>query len=615
MSQYGLNSNTLRSQIDNNYQPSISATKVWGNHLLKFGWDMRKNEFNIYNPGGTGNSGWFTGNYTFTGEITNVTHNGSNPINALADFLLGKVKTSGYALPQPPAGRRNYNLGAFAQDDWKITPRLTLNLGLRYEYESPMTSSNKIYSRVDPATGQVLFAGINASDSLNLSAKKLNFAPRVGFAYSLTPKTVIRSGYGISYAGIFSNLGAQVLFPGYTISQAFTNLGTGIAQPFSLSQGMPLVAVQNLSRPQSTLSQFSASNPLSASASFAEAAPLPYENEWNFGIQRELLRGLILDTNYVGSSGVHLQLNLPNNSVPFDQATALAQVNTTVNTQNARPFPNIGQFSAIRMAGHSSYHALQVSLRRQYSTTLAFVVNYTRSKSIDDGDGLFSFSQPNGLNVGQFPTLYRNFDRSVSEFDRPNSFTAAAQYHTAGPRWLRDIEINPIVTARDGLPTTINQNNLNPAASQLRPNVISNTSIYLSKPVPNGIGIQYLAPATAADFPLGPVGPLFTGTGANRTLVLPAGIGSLGRNTVRTPGEFDIDLAVGRKFPIRERLKVELRAEAFNLLNHTNLLAPDTTLSVTADAKGHAVFNSPSFGLITAARAARFLQLVARFEF
>lgn len=203
----------------------------------------------------------------------------------------------------------------------------------------------------------------------------------------------------------------------------------------------------------------------------------------------------------------------------------------------------------------------------------------------------------------------------MSEFDRPNNFTAAAQYHTPGPRWLRDTEINPIVTARDGLPTTINQNNLNPAASQLRPNVISNTSIYLPNRVPNGTGIQYLVPPTAADFPLGPVGPLFTGTGGSRTLVLPAGIGTLGRNTVRTPGEFDVDLAIGRKFPIRERFKFEVRGEAFNVLNHTNLLAPDTTLSVIADSKGRAVFNSPSFGLITAARAARFMQLVARFEF
>ncbi|MEO7144121.1 MAG: TonB-dependent receptor, partial [Bryobacteraceae bacterium] len=614
--QYGLNTNTLRSQIDNNYQPSIAATKVWGNHLLKFGVDLRKDEFNIYNPGGTGNSGWFTGRYTFTGEVTSATHTGSNPVNALADFLLGDVKTSGYALPQPPAGRRNYNLGAFIQDDWKVNRKLTLNLGLRYEYESPMTSSNNIYSRVDPVSGNVLFAGINSSGALNLSASKFNFAPRVGLAYSVTPKTVIRSGFGIFYSQIFSDLGAQVLFPGYTISQAFSNLGTGVAQPFSLSQGMPLIAVQNLHDPQSTLAQFSPSNPLSASASFAQAGPLPYAMEWNFGVQQELARGLILEANYVGSSDVHLPLNLPNNLVPFGEATAIARVNTTVNTQNQRQFPNVGGFSAISMAGHSSYHALQLTARRQYTTNLAFVANYTWSKAIDDGDGLFSFSQPEGTNVGQFPTLYRNLDRSVSEFNRPNNFTAAIQYRTTGPKWLRNIEFDPILTARDGLPTTINQNNLNPAASQLRPDVISNNSIYAANPAPNGTGIQYLAPVNSANFPLGPVGPLFTGSGANRTLVLPAGIGTLGRDTVQTPGELDLDLAVSRKFPIGERFKLELRAEAFNILNHTNFDAPNTSLSVVADPKtGQAVFNSPDFGLITGARAPRFLQLVARFEF
>jgi len=615
-SPWGLNSNTLRSQIDNNYQPSVSASKVWGNHLVKIGFDLRKDEFNIYNPGGTGNSGWFTGNYTFTGEITSATHTGGNPINALADFLLGEVKTSGYALPQPPAGRRNYNFGIFGQDDWKITRRLTVNLGLRYEFESPMTSSNNIYSRVDPASGQVLFANINASGSLNLSASRLNFAPRIGAAYSVTPKTVIRTGFGLFYSQIFSDLGAQVLFPGYTISQAFSNLGTGIAQPFSLSQGMPLIAVQNLKAPQSTLSQFSPTNPLSASASFAQINPLPYAAEWNFGLQREFMRGLIVEANYVGSSGVHLPINLPYNSVPFSAATQIAQVNTTANTQSYRPFPNDGGFSAITMAGHSSYNALQLSARRQYSETLAFVANYSWSKSIDDGDGLFSFSQPTGLNVGQFPNLYRNLDRSLSEFDRTNNLSAAIQYRTRGNRWLRNFEIDPILTARTGLPLTINQNTTNAAASQIRPYVISDASIYLPSPVSNGTGVQYLIPANSSNFPLAPVGPIFSGSGASRTLVLPAGIGTLGRNTVRAPGELDLDLAVDRKFKIRERTTFELRAEAFNVLNHTNFLPPDTTLSAQVDPKsGQAVFNSPSFGIITGARAARFLQIVARIDF
>jgi hypothetical protein len=190
------------------------------------------------------------------------------------------------------------------------------------------------------------------------------------------------------------------------------------------------------------------------------------------------------------------------------------------------------------------------------------------------------------------------------------------QYRTRGPWWLRDWDVDPIVTARTGLPITINQNNLNPAASQLRPNVISTASIYLPSPQPNGNGLQYLVPANSSNFPLGPVGPLFTGSGSSRTLVLPAGVGSLGRNTVRTPGEFDLDLALDRRFAFSERMALRVRAEAFNALNHTNLNSPDTTLSVQADPRtGQAVFNSPLFGLITSARAARFLQLVLRFEF
>jgi hypothetical protein len=140
--------------------------------------------------------------------------------------------------------------------------------------------------------------------------------------------------------------------------------------------------------------------------------------------------------------------------------------------------------------------------------------------------------------------------------------------------------VDPIITARTGLPITINQNNLNPAASQLRPNLLNpNASLYLSSPQPNGNGVQYLVPANSPDFPLGPVGPLFTGSGASRTLVLPAGVGSLGRNVVRSPGEFDLDLAIDRRFRFTERPALVFRAEAFNALNHTNLNSPDTTLS------------------------------------
>jgi hypothetical protein len=379
---------------------------------------------------------------------------------------------------------------------------------------------------------------------------------------------------------------------------------------------MPLVAVQNLKNPQSTLAQFGLSNPISAGASFAQAEPLPYAAEWNFGVQRQFTGGLIVEVNYAGSSAVHLPLNLPYNNVPFAAATQIAQVNTQAYTQSLRPFPSVGGFSAVSMAGHSSYHGLQITARRQYNANLAFIANYTKSKSMDDGSGLFSVSQPNFFDQGQFPNYYRNLDRAVSAFDRPNSFTGAIQYRASGPRWLRNIEVDTILTVRDGLPNSITQNKLNQAAnSSQRPSVISDSSIYLQNPYANGTGIQYLLPASSTNFPLAPTGPLFAGSGATRTLVLPASIGNLGRNTVRTPGELDLDLAVGRDFPIRERLRLKLRGEAFNILNHANFQTPNVSLNTTANTSGQAIFNSPAFGLITAARAARFLQLVARIEF
>jgi hypothetical protein len=131
-----------------------------------------------------------------------------------------------------------------------------------------------------------------------------------------------------------------------------------------------------------------------------------------------------------------------------------------------------------------------------------------------------------------------------------------------------------------------------------------------------GQAIRYLLAPTDPAFPFAPSGPLYTGTGANRRQVLPAAIGTLGRNTTREPYEFNIDVAVARTFPMGERLRLELRGEAFNVLNRVNFNAPNTGLSAQVNSQtGDAFFNSPSFGLITSAKSARFMQLVARFEF
>jgi len=617
-SQLGTNSNTQRTQIDNNYQTSANNSKTMENHLLQFGFQLRKDQFDDLNPTADVN-----GSFTFDGSITNGKNSSGDAINALADFLLGDIKTGTYSLAQPLIGRRNYNLGVYIQDDWKVSPKLSLNLGLRWEYESPLTAANNEYSRADPTTGEILFAGKNASGALNLTASKLNFAPRAGFAYSLTPKTVIRSGFGIFYSGIFSDLGGQVLFPGYTVEQAFNNLGTGIAQPFKLSQGLPAAASNNVQNAQANIAQFgSAANPLTLTDynGFTQASPLPYVEQWNFGVQREIAKGTIVDVNYVGTHGVHLPVELPSNTVPYDPAidAALALANTTLATQKARPYPDVGSFNSINMEGTSSYQALQASIRRQYGSNLTFVANYVRSKSLDDASGIYNFSQPSGLNVGQFPQQFLGLNKGLSEFDRPNDFTVALLYRTSGNRWVRNFEIYPMLTAHSGLPLYIGQSNENAAqagTNQQRPyDVNSSVSLYTPE-VPNGTGVQYLLPTSAANFPLEPAGPLFIGSGASRTQVLPVGIGSLGRDVIRAPGQLDLNLSLGRSFVLRERLQFRIRMEAYNALNHTNFQVPASSLTLTTNSAGQPIWNSPTYGVITAANQSRFLQLVGRFDF
>lgn len=408
-----------------------------------------------------------------------------------------------------------------------------------------------------------------------------------------------------------------------TVVQAFPNLGTGVAQPFMLSQGMPAVVTNDVQNPQTNLAQFgSASNPLSLTgyAGFTQINPLPSIQQWNFGVQREIARGTVVEVNYVGNHGVHLPINMPVNTVPYDPAidSAVAFANTSLATQLARPYPGINSFNSINMQGTSTYQALQASIRRRYGSGLMLVANYTRSKAIDNASGIYTFSQPSGLNVGQFPQQFLGLNKGLSVFDRPNDFTAAVLYRTKGNRWTRDFDIDAMVVVHEGLPLYIGQTNQNPAQSgtnQQRPNDSDpNVSLYTPE-TPNGTGVQYLLPASALNFPLQPTGPLFVGSGSSRTQVLPVAIGSLGRNVIRGPGQLDLNLSLGRSFLLRERLRFGIRMEAYNAVNHTNFQAPASSLSLTTNSAGQPIWNSPTYGLITAANQARFLQLVARFDF
>ena len=607
----GMNSNTLAIQADNIFQWAASTTWVRGSHTVKWGAQMRKSQLNTFNP-----SGDFAGTLNFNGEMTSPSRAPNNPVNVLADFLLGKIKTASYTIPQPINGRRNYTLGLFVQDDWKITRRLTFNLGLRGDHESSPVTSNGMYSRLDSVTGRLLVAGKNASANLNLSTPRLNPAPRAGLAYSPNPKTVVRAGFGIFFGQIFSNLGGVVPYPGFSIRQTFGSLGPGVPQAFSLAQGLPLIASQTFD-PFQVERNATLANPLTGGNQYGDLSHLPTSMQWNFGVQRELARGMLLDVNYVGSRGVHLPLFIKGNTVDsFRLGELITSTGTSVSTQQYRPFPTVSSINNVNDAGSSVYHSLQVRTTREMTRSLSFLAVYTYSRSIDDGSGLWPSSQPIALAAGQFPQIARGLDRGLSAFDRTHAATITARYTTHGPKWMRGFSINPVFSLRTGLPITVSQTNLYPDVVQQRPDAIGPISqLYTNGFQPEGDGVRFYRSPSDPSFPLAPTGPLFLGTGSTRRMLLPATIGTLGRDVARVPGDVNLNLSVNRRFHVSDKLELQLRADAFNALNHTNFNAPAAALAVTADPARGAIFSSPEFGLITTARSARFLQMVARIEF
>jgi hypothetical protein len=611
-SNIGADTNTNQVNITNTYTPFGTITKTYGPHTFKVGASLRKNEFNSFNPATSPE-----GSIAFDGSITN--HGASGNANTgIADFLLGKIKTTNYEQAQPPTGRRNYNFGVFAQDDWKVTPKLTLNLGIRYEYESPLTIATNIYSRFNPSTGQLLAAGLNGvSRSLNISTPKGDVSPRIGLAYAIDDKTVVRAAFGTFYGTIFQNLGGQLAYPGFDNTITTNNLGTAVAQPFSLSQGLPLAPPPDLKNPFAALVGSSAANPYSPQISFNDQSHMPLVQQWNLGFQRQLPLALTLEVNYIGNHALHLSYNVNQNQVPLSSVDAVTLANTSVATQNALQFPNLKAFTVNSNLGSSNYNALQVSVRRQFNKKLAVLSNYSYSKSMDDASSIYNFSAPNGTANSQYPVAGPNFthDFAVANIDSTHVVNIALIYTTSGPWWLRNWHISPVFFGHTGLPVNITQTGEIPGASQ-RPNGDPRL-LKLANPTKNGPALQYFdSPANNTNFALTPSGPVYNTINGVRTRIVATGFGNVSRDSNRAPGEVDFDASVSKDFKIWESLNFQFRVDAFNVINHTNFQAPNGgPLSVTEVGTTATFATSNNFGKITGTQPNRQMQISARFFF
>ncbi len=601
------------SKIADGYNHAWNAhnisTLLRGRHSLRFGAQWAQNQEPYFE------SNNLNGTYTFNGEITG----GRNKqANAFADFLLGAVKTAAASLPQLPATRINHDFGLFVQDDWKVSSRLTLNLGLRYEFETLPTERNNIFSRIDPLTGQLQVAGRNASRHLNRKTDYNNFAPRLGVAWSPNDKTVVRSGFAVIYLNTYRNFGARQDFTGFRLAQNFNDLGSGRAQAFRFFEGFP---TDKLTGAPDPLALFAAATPTPTGAlvisgpTFNTADPRPYVLNWNLGIQRTIPFDTVIEIAYVGSRGIHLPRQRPVNNPGLAQIAAVAAARAVL--PEHRPYPRLGAFSATYYDAFSDYHSLQLKATRRLSRGLSLRSSYTFSKNLDDASN--GLNNPFGISNAQIPWELPLLERALSDADRTHIFTLGSIYELPfgkGKLFLSEgllgkivggFQFNSLVKIGTGPPLTITQNRDNRVLNTQRPDLIAgrDPSGRLSNPVfdQQRGGLRWLSPLLQLDPTTGGViagqpNPDFAFARSSAT-----GFGTLGRNTARSPGFVNFNLSLFRKFQLTEGQRIELRVETFNAFNHPNFGPPQNNI------------DNANFGLATSVRDARRMQLGVKYIF
>jgi hypothetical protein len=596
----------------NSYVLTDNYTWVKGRHSIKFGAEIRYEQFTIFQPEASRGTADFSAGFT-----DNPASPGSGG-NGFASFLLG-LPDGGSIVNLHNVDYRRQIYAGFVQDDFKKSSRLTFNLGLRYELYTTVKAAGNEQGNFDFGCGCLIVPkgqnaqltptlatqiSIDRNGSSGLVSPDLhNFAPRVGLAFKINDKLVLRSSYGIFYGGQengpYSNP-SPGFNPPFFVTQAFNMpCATNAANPAfplfdcsipgfnSLQQGFP---ASSLVDPNTPL-LFSISPKIST----------PFMQQWFLGFQYELPANTVFEISYVGSHGSHLfGLFNGNEAVPTaDPSIPFAQ---------RRPDPNIDAgIDTLRSNLFSNYDGLQLRLEKRFSKGLQFEAAYTYSHSLDDASSASLGAQNQGdFRLQTDPALeYGN-----SDFDTRHRFVVNFVYdlpfgkdqrfgsNLSGIRnqLVGNWQVTGIVSAQTGNWFTPTDDLVNISNSDCggevfncaRPNVISD---------PNG---AHCLPGTLFNT------CAFVGNTVNGTF------GDAGRNIIRGPGFQNWDLSFIKQFPVREQMHFEFRAELFNIWNHPNPTFADET---TTNENFSTERGTQQFGFATASRPPRLVQFALKFYF
>jgi len=554
--------------VENIFQIADTLSTVRGKHSLKFGIDFRRQQRNFFQT--TAPAGW----YTFSGDYT-LDLGTSSGGNGLADLLLGVPISSYQDTLQGEYPTRYWDLAGFVQDDFRVTPNLTLNLGLRYEVLSP---ANGRIGNFDLEKAVVANAeGPNGVPHAGIAFDKNNFGPRVGLAWSPFggKRTVVRSGFGVFYStegNIFDDLG---LSPPYLSvnSQVFNK--TNLPQPGQLiSEGFP-----------ATVSFPDPAHPFGTVRTNGPEHVIPYIMEWNFNIQREFGHNWVLQTAYVGTRAVRLwnhessDLNQP--LLPLDSNFSVGNLGRPyygrlpdLDVILPLDFPQLGMI----------YHSFQASMTKRLSSGLSLLTSYTFAKNLGTADGNVGSQIQNSHDIAA--------EKGAVQPDFRHRFTAGYVYELpfgqhrrflgnlgrASDLALGGWQLSGITVIRSGEAFTpfLSFDPTNTGTGGRPDRIHDPNDFSFNVPGQQALGCPGGKQTldcwyNQAAFVVPPLAP-------GQTFATLFGNG--GRSTLRGPDQVNFDLALMKDFRITERNRLQFRAELFNMLNHPQFGLPDGTVDV-----------------------------------